>query len=90
MPTCFVISHTTGTTFPETRNNNKNYKKILYTNLSLELSVGDGSLGRRDWTIVNKGRPLTIPISHMSIDCIVTSICFTADKPVHQTKEYLI
>jgi hypothetical protein len=57
------------------------------TDLLLQLSISDGSLSGRDWTVVDDGSPLAVSIYDMAIDRVVTGVGLASYKPTISTWE---
>jgi len=58
-----------------------------HTDLLLQLSISDGSLSGRDWTVVDDGSPLAVSIDDMAIDRVVTGVGLASDEPTISTWE---
>jgi hypothetical protein len=52
-----------------------------HPDLLLQLSISDGSLSGRDWTVVDDGSPLAVSIDDMAIDRVVTGVGLASDEP---------
>jgi hypothetical protein len=53
----------------------------------LQLSISDGSLSGRDWTVVDDGSPLAVSIDDMTIDRVITGVGLASDEPTIRTWE---
>ncbi len=58
-----------------------------HPDLLLQLSISDGSLRGRDWTVVDDGSPLAVSIDDMTIDRVITGVGLASDEPTIRTWE---